>query len=78
MSINHYCGRIDKHTFTWDWIFHQVEDGAWFIISIEAQSIITIWQLKDEVWVSINCHSFQSYQEKHDLYFWSLHKIFKS
>lgn len=37
--------------FTCQWIFDQVEDGAWFVIDVEADCVILAWELNDEVWI---------------------------
>lgn len=41
---------------TYQRIFDQVKDGAWFVIDIEAECIILVCKLNDEVWIWINCY----------------------
>lgn len=36
---------------TCHWIFDQVENGARFVIDVEADGVILVWELNDEVWI---------------------------
>lgn len=47
----------------------QVEDGTWFVVDVEAQCIVFIRQLDDEMWISINCQQNASVTTRLAVYF---------
>lgn len=39
---------------TWYWVPDQVENSSWFVIDVEAQSVVSVGELNHEMRISIH------------------------
>lgn len=42
---------------TWSWVSDQRENGSLFVVDVEAQSVVSVWQLYHEMRIAIHCKS---------------------